>query len=150
MLLLLVAGLTLLQNSDCRSEPIDSEDFTSFGSGYELQDQYDVNDGLLMASLGINYKHIGALTASTDKLYITVAVKIPEMTLMDLPSVPKLCQGRHVSFNRNRRSLGNFSARNKRIRRASVNPPGQDRDNPRALVDICGKYKHLFKDTVID
>ena len=102
MLLLTLAVLVNIYNSDCRSEPIDSEDFTTYGSGYELENRIDVNDSLLMASLGIHCKHIGALTASTDKLYITVAVKIPEMTLMDLPSVPKLCQGQDVSFTRSK------------------------------------------------
>jgi hypothetical protein len=53
MLLLTVAVLANIYTSDCRSEPIDSEDFITFGSGYELQDRFDVNDGMLIASLGI-------------------------------------------------------------------------------------------------
>jgi hypothetical protein len=150
MLLLVVALLAGIRNSDCRSEPIDSEDFTTYGSGYESTDRVDDSNGLLMASLGINYKHIGSLTASTDKLYITIAVKIPEMTLMDLPTIPRLCQGQPVRFSRREQSLGELARRNERIRRASANPLETDTQSPRTIVDICGKYKYLFKDTVID
>ena len=80
----------------------------------------DTKEGILRADLGVYFKKVGTITASTDKLYITVAIKVPEMPTLPLPTVPQHCVNQSVKYGRVKRRM----------------------------VDICGKYRHLIPDSV--
>ena len=102
----------VIHHSGCRPED------TTASSSLDME----TNEGILRADLGVYFKKVGTITASTDKLYITVAIKVPEIPILPLPAVPQHCVKQSVKYGRVKRRM----------------------------VDICGKYRHLIHDSVVD